>query len=120
MKDRHYIPLVFDAEKYDYGNNYNMTTGVYTVPYGGLYLIHARVYGANKIASHHILVDGDYVTYTRGYEPNGYSHQSASTSIVLHLLAGQEVTVYPDFRERIIGNTYEMRTSFGATLLYVD
>ncbi len=36
-------PIPFDTEEYDYGDNYNNYTGVYTVPYDGHYLIHARV-----------------------------------------------------------------------------
>ncbi len=112
-------PLVFDKEEYDYGNNYNTRTGVYIVPYSGLYLIDARVYGFDKQAHHFIRVDGVAVTYTYVYDRDA-SAQSASTSIVLHLLAGQEVTVEPRFGGTIVGSTGSMVTSFGATLLYVD
>ena len=113
-------PLVFDKEEYDYGNNYNTRTGVYTVPYSGLYLIHARVSGNDKSVTHYIRVDGDDVTYTRGYDPDYYD-QSGSTSIVLHLLAGQRVTVDPWFSSGTIdGNTGNMATSFGTTFLYPD
>ncbi len=48
--------ITFDREVYDYGNNYNPGTGVYRVPYDGMYLIHARVYGKNNHASHHVMV----------------------------------------------------------------
>ncbi len=119
VKDRSYKPIVFDAEKYDYSNNYNTATGVYTVPYSGLYLIHARVYGMDKSASHYIRVDGDDVTYTYEYDPDDI-WQTGSTSIVLHLVAGQKVTVDPTFSGTIWGYTGDMRTTFGATLLYVD
>ncbi len=112
-------PIVFDKEKYDYGNNYNTTTGVYTVPYDGLYLIHARVYGLDNQASHYIQVNGDAVTYTNEHDPD-YSYHTASTSIVLHLLAGQEVDVDPLFSGTMWGTANVMGTSFGATLLYAD
>ena len=92
---------------------------MYTVPYSGLYLIHARVYGEDNYASHWILVDGNEVTYTTEHDPY-YSYQSGSTSIVLHLLAGQEVTVDPNFSGTIAGYTGWMKTSFGVTLLYAD
>ncbi len=108
-------PIIFDTEEYDYGNNYNNATGVYMVPYSGMYLIHVRVYGTDNIAHHWIRVDGDTVTYT--YD---HSYQSGSTSIVLHLLAGQRVTVDPNFSGGIHGYPDNMVTSFGATLLYVD
>ena len=88
-----YIP--FDTVEYDYGNNYNPATGVYTVPFDGIYLIHARVYGNDMAAHHFIAVDGDWVTYTAEYD-DYYSNQSASTSVVLELRAGQEVTIYPN------------------------
>ena len=111
--------IIFDREKYDYGNNYNTSTGIYTVPYNGLYLIHARVYGTDKDAGHSITVDGDAVTYTYGHDPD-YQDQSASTSVVLHLQAGQEVAVNPSFSGTVYGSTGFMVTSFGATLLYPD
>ncbi len=52
-----YVP--FDTEVYDYGNNYNQTTGVYRTPCDGLYLIHARLRGFDNTASHYIMVNGN-------------------------------------------------------------
>ncbi len=92
---------------------------MYTIPYDGLYLVHARVYGVDKSASHSILVDGDVVTNTHESDSD-LTHQSDSTSIVLHLLAGQDVYVDPNFSGTINGYTAYMFTSFGATLLYAD
>ena len=66
-----------------------------------------------------IRVDGDDVTYTDRYHPS-WNFQQASTSIVLHLVARQEVTVDPYFTGTIWGSTGYMQTSFGATLLYGD
>ncbi len=109
-----YIP--FDKVEFDYGNNYNPATGVYTVPRDGLYLFHARVNGQDNLASHYIKVDGDVVTFT--YEYDEYQYLSASTSVVLNLLAGQEEGVDPLFSGTIDGQSDHMRTSFGATLLY--
>ncbi len=40
----------FDREAYDYGDNYNPSTGLYTVPYDGIYLIHARIDAAVDLA----------------------------------------------------------------------
>ncbi len=96
--------ILFDIKEYDYGNNYNPATGIYTIPYDGMYLVHARVYGRDKDATHFITVDGTAVTYTKGYDP-GNIYQFASTSIVLHLLSGQEVAVEPTFSETIDGST---------------
>ncbi len=111
-------PIVFDKEKYDYGSNYNTRTGVYRVPYDGLYLIHVRVYGEDYKAHHFIYVDGTPVINTYRYDPD-YQWQSSSTSAVLHLKSGQEVEVQPGFRTGTIGgNPSSMTTYFGATLLY--
>ena len=112
-------PIIFDTEIYDYGNNYNPVTGVYTVPRHGLYLIHARVYGSDKYASHRITVDGVDVTYTNEHDA-GNQWQSASTSIVLHLQSSQQVAVDPFFSGTVDGETGFMKSSFGITLLYAD
>ncbi len=105
--------------EYDYGNNYNPTTGVYSVPRDGLYVVHARVRGRVKTASHFIMVNGARVTYTREHDPDD-QHPSGSTSIILHLMSGDEVSVDPNFQWTVAGNTAYMSTSFGATLLYAD
>ena len=89
-------PIIFNTEEYEYGNNYNPATGVYTVPRDGLYLIHARVYGRDSQASHFIKVDNLQVTHTREYDSSSMD-QSGSTSIVLHLQFGQQVAVDPQF-----------------------
>ncbi len=112
-------PILFDTEAYDYGDNYNPSTGKYTVPYNGTYLIHARVYGWDNYASHNIMVDGDDVAYTKEYD-NDEMAQASSTSIVLHLVAEQAVTVDPEFTGTIRGALTYMGTSFGATMLYRD
>ena len=42
--------IPFDVEVYDYGDNYNPSSGIYTVPLDGLYVIHARLRGLYKDA----------------------------------------------------------------------
>ncbi len=46
--------LKFDAIIYDYGSNYNPTTGVYTCPHNGTYLIATQVYGTDNNGAHYI------------------------------------------------------------------
>ncbi len=77
-----------------------------------------RVYGVDNDADHYVKVDGVDVTRTQGYDPDW--KQSASTSIVLHLGAGQGVAVDPNFTGTIQGGPATMYTSFGATLLHAD
>ena len=114
-----YTPVAFDTEVYDYDNNYNPATGVYLVPYDGLYLINAVVSGEDYNAGHSILLDGITATLTYELDP-GYPYQSTSTSIVLHLESGQEVTVKSGFTGTVSGSAYYIKSSFGATLLYPD
>ena len=114
-----YQIIHFDTEEYDNGNNYSPSTGTYTVPYDGHYLIHAWLYAYNNDASHYVKVNGDAITWYKGYD-DGTSAQSATTSVVLHLLAGQQITVIPDFTGTISGSTSTMNSAFGMTLLYPD
>ena len=112
-----YIP--FNRVEYNDGNNYNPASGIYTVPRDGFYLVHARVYGHDNMASHYIKVNGVAVTYTKGFDP-GHQYQSASTSIVLHLLSDQVIGVDPQFSGTVDGDSDVMTTSFGAMLLFAD
>ncbi len=112
----------FDIKEYDFGNNYNPATGVYIVPYAGMYLIHARVFGLDNHARHYIMVDGNDVTYTFEYNSD-LDPQSSSTSITLHLQSGQEVAIalyLSSGSSTVRGGTTKMYTSFGATLIYGD
>ena len=109
--------IPFDTEVYDYDDNYDPVTGFYTVPLDGLYLLHARVYGSDYLATHSITVDGLDITYTFEHDP-AYGSQSSLTSIVIHLVGGQVVAVNPSFTGTILGYIDIMSTSFGATLLH--
>ena len=117
--DSTFDPILFDTEAYDYGDNYNPATGLYTVPYNGTYLIHARVTGNPYWARHIIRVDGVMVTYTTRHDPV-YQYQHGSTSVTLHLVEGQEVAVDPHFDGTVDGHADFMYTSFGAALLHGD
>ena len=64
-------------------------------------------------------MDGDDATYTSGYDPD-YLKQSTSTTVVMHLVAGQEIGVDPTFDGPIDGDTTKMYSSFGITLMYPD
>ena len=77
------------------------------------------MHGLNNWASHYITVDNDAVTYTY-VQDSGDSNQEASTSIVLHLLTGQELAVKPSFTGTIDGESDHMISTFGVTLLYLD
>ena len=65
---------------YAYGDNYNPSTGIYIVPYDGLYLIHAMMLGKSYSAAHFIYVDGNEEVFTEGIDSD-HDWLSASTSI---------------------------------------
>ncbi len=70
-------------------------------------------------SGHSIVVDGDYVTYTYEWDNHG-SVQPTSTSVALHLEAGQRVGIDPDFGGTVRGVGHTMHTTFGVTLLHRD
>ena len=87
---------MFDKTKYNYGSHYNTSTGKFTAPVTGLYLITSQLYGRKNRADYWLRVDDVLVTHT--YEVDyqddvvmGY------TNIVLKLNAGQQVWVDPKF-----------------------
>ncbi len=104
-------------EVYDEGDHYSPSTGVYTVPYDGLYHVHAQVYGVDNWASHTIRVNHNAVTFTRQYDPDS-TNQVATTSIVLHLSEGDQVAVRFSATGTVHGIYTEMRSFFWVTLLY--
>ena len=108
--------IPFDTEAYDEGDNYDPATGIFTVPYSGLYLVLVRVYSTSYEAHHWIRVDGGGVAYTEHWDPY-YAYQHASTSLVLDLIEGQTLSVDPAISGEIYGD-YLIRTSFSAILLY--
>ena len=115
--------IPFDKVEYDEYNNYEPSTGVYTVPFSGKYLVQARLYVKSGDADHFINVNGKHVARTPMSDSSEgwYGNVVSSTSVVLHLLQGQQLTVEPFFpTSTIFGHADYMQSSFGATLLYVD
>ncbi len=81
--------------------------------------MHTRVYGLDKNATHRITVDGIAVAYTWEYDYER-TQKAAATSVVLCLQAGQEIAIDAAFTKTMDGGPNDMRTVFGATLLYPD
>ena len=58
-------PLVFDQTGYNYGSHYSTSTGRFTAPVTGLYLITSQLRGKKYSAAYFLRVDvGRWVTYT--------------------------------------------------------
>ncbi len=112
-------PIIFGKVEYNNQKNYNPVTGVYTVPYNGLYFIHVRIYGEDNDATHFIRVNGNEVTITEDYNPNN-KLQSSSTSIVLYLKKGDELTADANFEKTLSGSPDSMLSSFGVYPFHLD
>ncbi len=115
------LAIPFDMVQYNAGNNYNPETGIFTVPISGSYLITARVYGSSYNAGHWIKIDKLRALLTANYDPD-VKLASASTTIVLHLQKGQELSVDSTGSGSTLlagWRGYE-KSSFGANLLYPD
>ncbi len=54
--------IPFDTVEYNGDGNYNPSTGIFTVPITGLYLVNVRLYVDGTDADHYIDVDGNLVT----------------------------------------------------------
>ncbi len=69
-------------------------------------------------ATHDIVIDDVTMTMVRGYD-SSFGEQSKSSSLVLHLSAGQTVAVNPSSTTYFGAHPYK-RNLFGATLLHFD
>lgn len=80
------------------GGNYNVQTGIFTVPRSGVYSIALSVYsdagapGNTLVACASLQVNGQVVAGIRDQNKND-QEDSATTVVVLHLKAGNQVTV---------------------------
>ena len=110
-------PLVFDRTKYNYGSHYSTSSGKFTAPVTGLYLITSQLFGRKNIANYWLTVDGDYVTFIN--ERNGQGNDGdvmGYTNVVLKLNAGQQLWIDPAFisTDAVLGT---ISSWFGAHLL---
>lgn len=94
--------VVFDAETFDLGSDYNTTTGEFTAPTAGLYLVAANLYvqvGENHTAAVAVYVAGSLrVTlgeYYRGSTTPGDApnHMMISGTALINVSASDVVTV---------------------------
>ncbi len=115
-------PLVFDSTKYNYGSHYSTSTGKFTAPVSGMYLITSQLQGRKNSAEYRLWVDGNNsVTFTFERDrQDSDGHVMGYTTIVLKLNAGQQVWIDPYFSgsNTLSGSaTFSMLSYFGAHLL---
>ncbi len=84
--------IVWNFDKYNPGNHYDVTTGMYTVPSAGYYSFSVAKRGNHAHGTVYLIVDGARVAWTDGYNPDHSVPQGTST-VILKLIAGQKVWI---------------------------
>ena len=114
-------PIVFDLTPVNYGESYDSTTGIYTVPMNGLYEFSVQIYCILNENScvYYISVDGILATdtpFALADTPNG--RVGVATTVVLELSQGQQVWISPgDFVYDVKGAANGMASWFAGQLL---
>ena len=108
--------VIFEREEINPGSYYNNQTGIYTVPYDGIYQFHASAQSDNdEVLNIQIHVDGSVT----GSHSDGYNHENyRSATILLQLEAGQEVNVYQ--ANGVYGSTSYLFTYFHGFMISAD
>ncbi|XP_048774842.2 complement C1q-like protein 3 [Ostrea edulis] len=97
LRDKYTVgqTVIFGRVVYQVGGGYNPTTGVFTAPKAGLYLIFCTVvanYGHTFWTT--IKINGSTKTGVMAYNPESLNiYQSASNLVVYHLEAGDRVWI---------------------------
>ena len=117
-------PIVFNTIHVNYGENYNGTTGIYTVPVNGLYEFSVQIYcvlDALVECVFYIAVDGVLTTDTAHttYSGTTLQNRAIATSVILELSEGQQVSITPnDTNYNIVGTLNGMASWFSGHLLF--
>ncbi len=116
------IPIKFNIILYNRDQNYDQNSGVFQVPYSGMYHIYSQLNGDEQTNfDYHIRVDGSAIIYTEEYAQSTGTDRSATVSIVYHLEEGQKLTLTTARSNlEIFGSSSTVQSWFGASLLYAD
>ena len=114
-------PIIFDLTPVNYGENYDSTTGIYTVPMDGLYEFNIQIYCKldENVCVYYITVDGTYMTDTpSAMTENLNDGVGLATTVILELSEGQQVWISPrSFVYNIVGTASGMASWFAGQLL---
>ena len=106
--------MLYYGTNYDAGNNHPGSG--YDAPVNGYYLIISQLHGQDSTADHYIRVNGADIAFTKG-EDADIAWQTAASSLVLKLNAGDRVEVYIPTTWTIHGHATEMRTWMSVALI---
>ncbi len=121
-----YAVLVFDQTKYNYGSHYSTSSGKFSAPVTGLYLVTVQMVGTNHTSDYwlnvHNGIRGEAITrspHINYVDSDGVT--TATTSVVVKLTQGHHLYVLPAFTGSnvIYGNSmdYDMMGSFFSAIL---
>ena len=115
-------PIVFDVTPVNYGENFDNTTGIYTVPMNGLYEFNVQIYcvlNNGHLCVYYISVDGTLMTDTPSTVVEIVDESvSLTTSVILELSEGQQISISPSTaRYNIAGTLNGMGCWFAGQLL---
>ena len=115
-----FTTLVFPRVTFNHGHGYDNTTGVFTAPEAGTYVLLAsvRTYGdAGEYVKLRLVQDGVVKQWVVRYYAQSDDHDASTLQVVLPLAAGSHVWV----EAASSGNglhTYPSSTTFSGGLLY--
>ena len=114
---------MFDVTRFNLGENYDVTTGIYTAPINGIYSFSINMTGrSDDTFGFSLRAEGAAGAFTMNTDLDGHGFASTGLSVPLHLTAGQEVWVSPyQVEEGIWGaETTIMESWFGGYLISAD
>lgn len=99
-------PIVFNVTQFNPGEHYDPETGIYTVPYDGVYMITATLRGEpDNDFGVEIMVDGVRTAENRNADAGGVGKITATISIILDLNMEQQFWINPFSMTSLFGGS---------------
>ena len=111
----------FDVATVDEGNNFDLTSGIFTAPVSGLY--HFQFVGVKSTTANHLdiilLLNGARVCVAFTSQPTAGTFESISLSASLRLVTGDKVNLY-NWGTGVLADNSDHLTQFSGWLVEED